>query len=236
MSRRRAFTLIELLVVVAIIALLIAILLPALARAREQAKQAVCASNQRQMGLAFYYYIDANRETFPFYRAWDCPWAGNTGNDRQCHWFERIRWYIINDKSIPQDFKCWRCPSSLRSKYDADFLTYGYNYTHLGDAASPPPVITRLSDVREPARTIVTADSHEKTYSDPWGSVISPADYYFAVYPVGDRHRGKANVLFADSHVDLQLASFINSQKRQYPRDGTYWWDANEKVRSVYGN
>jgi prepilin-type N-terminal cleavage/methylation domain-containing protein/prepilin-type processing-associated H-X9-DG protein len=234
MSRRHAFTLIELLVVVAIIALLIAILLPSLARAREQAKQTVCASNERQMGIAFYYYIDGNRDTFPFYRAAEASWVGTTGNDLYYHWFERIRWYIINDKSIPKEFACWRCPSSKAAKYDADFLTYGYNYTHLGDW--PPGVIAHLAEVREPARTIVVADSDETTTGfGLWGSVISPADYW-VIYPVGERHLLKANVLYADWHVDLQRASLLNSQRRQFTRDATYWWDVDEKVRLVYGN
>ena len=45
MHRRKAFTLIELLVVIAIIAVLMAVLMPALARAREQGKRAVCLNN-----------------------------------------------------------------------------------------------------------------------------------------------------------------------------------------------
>lgn len=66
-----AFTLIELLVVIAIIAILAAILFPVFAQAREQAKQAVCTSNVRQIGLALQMYTQDNDETLPIFYAYN---------------------------------------------------------------------------------------------------------------------------------------------------------------------
>lgn len=62
---RRAFTLIELLVVVAIIALLLALLLPSLAKAKRQAREVVCRSNLRQVGIGVLSYAGEYGGTLP---------------------------------------------------------------------------------------------------------------------------------------------------------------------------
>lgn len=61
---RKGFTLIELLVVIAIIALLAAILFPVFAQAREKARQTVCASNLKQLGIAQQMYLQDFDEQF----------------------------------------------------------------------------------------------------------------------------------------------------------------------------
>jgi prepilin-type N-terminal cleavage/methylation domain-containing protein/prepilin-type processing-associated H-X9-DG protein len=55
-----AFTLIELLVVIAIIAILMAVLMPAINRAREQGRRAVCLNHLRSLTLCWGMYADEN--------------------------------------------------------------------------------------------------------------------------------------------------------------------------------
>jgi prepilin-type N-terminal cleavage/methylation domain-containing protein len=79
MNKRRGFTLVELLVVIAIIALLMAILLPALNKAREMGKRAVCLSQIKQLGVAWYMYCDDNKEQVPVgdvWYSWSMPCGG----------------------------------------------------------------------------------------------------------------------------------------------------------------
>ena len=64
--RNNKFTLIELLVVLAIIGILVSILMPSLVKAREQARMAICLSNNKQLSLAFHTYAAQNNNRTPF--------------------------------------------------------------------------------------------------------------------------------------------------------------------------
>jgi prepilin-type N-terminal cleavage/methylation domain-containing protein len=130
------FTLIELLVVIAIIAILAAMLLPSLSRAKSQAQQAVCLSNQRQWGLADSMYLDDNAQIFPYPRYQD-DYAGSEDQDNPIWlsiptfhneqlgddvWFNALPTYVVNKPLYvwaynPTDFygspSIFTCPTAF---------------------------------------------------------------------------------------------------------------------------
>jgi len=105
MNKQKGFTLVELLVVISIIALLMAILLPALAKARELGKRAVCMDNLKQLGLAWVLYCDNNNEKVPVgdvYYSWTFP--STTSGDpyyQQVAWSEYPHVYPHTTSPLP---------------------------------------------------------------------------------------------------------------------------------------
>ena len=77
---RAGFTLIELLVVIAIIAILASLLLPALSKAKAKAQGIMCLNNNKQLMMAWRFYVDDNNDRLPFAYVED-----NTANKN--YWF-----------------------------------------------------------------------------------------------------------------------------------------------------
>ena len=120
-NKDAGFTLIELLVVIAIIAILASLLLPALSKAKGQAQQAVCLSNQRQWGLADNMYLNDNRQTFPYPRYQDAYasseeqdnpiWLSipsfHNQNEGDDVWFNALPAYVLSPARRPVGESNW---------------------------------------------------------------------------------------------------------------------------------
>ncbi|MBI1372418.1 MAG: DUF1559 domain-containing protein [Phycisphaera sp.] len=142
MNRRRAFTIIELLVVLSIIVLLLAILLPSFWSAREVARRAVCASNQRQIGVAsLSYTIDnhggflycGNRKVQIAFFNVSPRLTGDRYTDVFKEWAARGMMHQQDGRGPYQPDNVWNCPSRdfESTNYDPPFSTQavvGYQY------------------------------------------------------------------------------------------------------------
>ena len=133
-TAKTGFTLIELLVVIAIIAILAAILFPVFAQAREKARQTSCASNLKQLGLAFLQYAGDYDEGFPaaggFTKTiWDTTIAADGGSTGANPTQARASIPLVNPvidpyiKNRTSQTTVFKCPSQNSTAIDAAGLT-----------------------------------------------------------------------------------------------------------------
>ena len=189
----KKFTLIELLVVVAIIGILASMLLPALGKSRKQAKQAVCLSNQKQIGIAEAMYQDDNDQ-------YHCP--RNLPGQQFWGWQLLLAQYQGKQGTAAADVQSsgvFQCPSSqLAFANEWQNGGIGYN-TNLGFSDNTGATLVRANDVEAPSETIMAADGNETggaVHLD--GQIFSPNSPYGEP---GARHKDGINIVWADGHA-----------------------------------
>jgi prepilin-type N-terminal cleavage/methylation domain-containing protein/prepilin-type processing-associated H-X9-DG protein len=138
--KKNGFTLIELLVVIAIIAILAAILFPVFAKAREKARQITCASNEKQLGLAFVQYSQDNDETYP---------QGSNTNTWGQGWAGQIYSYVKSTGAF-------KCPDDSASPVSSSTSVVSYCYNK---NLTPNLGFSSIAGLTAPANTVLLCEA-----------------------------------------------------------------------------
>lgn len=197
----RGFTLIELLAVIMIVGVLFALSVVSLGRVRDNARQATCASNLRQIGAALKLYANDHKNLLP-------PVAtGWFPADKKATWDYAIWTYAgyaetaSNDPINSSGDNIFRCPSTQSEAVPLPAVgkvsswrgSYGLNSNLNGSNSAGWTTGVNLARVVTPSRTAMVLET-----SFPLGDSAGYRLWYGLI-----PHKGATQVLFYDGHVEL---------------------------------
>jgi len=163
-------------VVVAIIAILAAMLLPALSKAREKARQAVCMNNLKQIGLAMYMYVQ-DFEIIPNFANWRLGWVSLAPYlDPKIGKGEGNKYFCPSDRKAAKYYEFWRHTvggSRWTYPYQSPYGTNYYMsyYDESGGRASS----VRYQRIKDPSNVIYIGDS-KNWFGEMWNMEGGPND------------------------------------------------------------
>ena len=218
-----AFTLIELLVVIAIIALLVSILMPALSKARDLARTAVCASNLKSIGLALHQYATDFSGAMPAAYARD-PKTGSGAYATYLDnfWHTRLARHgylpaVVRSDGYYEMGELVNCPS-VELKSEAELGTWQWQmqvygmrvYRHFpianGDGLDLP-----TDDLMNAGDHFLIADSIHVTFKVP-GYAINYIPGSGTAWRLNLEHQQTANAAFADGHAEAKDRAYFIDQ------------------------
>lgn len=181
------FTLVELLVVIGIIATLMGILIPALNRARDSARQAVCMAQIRQVTSAWINYAADNRGALVSSDTWKLGWAGSSDTTDAVR--NGLLFKYIADPQV------YRCPLDPNK---SNLRTYSLNAYLNGEGK---PCAHRLGEVRDPSMTFVAIEEWDPRGYNINSFIIPPTGNNWVDFPATWHNYG-CNISFCDGRVE----------------------------------
>lgn len=185
-----------------------AILMPAMQRAREQGKRAVCLNNVKQFGMSWVMYADENDQKIVN----SCTVAnseGHTDKTEPCWIYFENAWTDADRRTkgikdgamwpYVKQLSIYKCPTGIRGEVNTYAIVDAMNGAEspMGNFKSKL-MIKKKTQIKRPGERIVYVDEG-KTSVQSW-TIFYPQESWWDAPPV--RHGQGTDFSFADGHAE----------------------------------